>query len=46
MWLRVELDPGTVARVACSEERFFPAGVDKTISRVSLYGAYFIRTHR
>ena len=25
---------------------FFPAGVDKTISRVSLYEAYFVRTYR
>ena len=25
---------------------FFPLGVDKTISRVSLYEAYFVRTYR
>ena len=39
------LDPSTVARVACSQS-FFLAGVDKTVSRVSLYEAYFVRTYR
>ena len=41
LWSRFELDPSTVARVAGSRS-FFPLGVDKTISRVSLCEAYFV----
>ena len=43
LWSRFDLDPSTVARVACSRS-IFPAGVAKTFSRVSLCEAYFVRT--
>ena len=47
LWWRFELDPSTVARVACPRSFFFsPTGVDKTISRVSLYEAYFVRKYQ
>ena len=45
LWSRFEVEPSTVARVAGSQS-FFPLGVDKTISRVSLYEAYFVLTYR
>ena len=42
-----QLDPSTVARVACSQRFFlFPAGLDKTICRVSQYESYLVRTYR
>ena len=42
---RFEHDPSTVARVAGAQSFFF-SGVDKAISRVSLYEANFVRTYR
>ena len=46
LWSRFELDPSTVAHVAGSHFFLFPLGVDNTISRVSMYKAYFVRTYR
>ena len=45
LFSRFELDPSTVARVAGAHFFFF-SGVDKTISQVSLYEAYFVPTYR
>ena len=42
---RDDLDPSTVACVAGAQIFFF-SEVDKTISRVSVYEAYFVRTYR